>query len=182
MQPNPHALDPFQKPGPFHWQKGVLRYHKGMKALETYLSEYAQSHRHPLNVKIHNVCVPAIMWSLLAFAFTFRITEGLTAAHAIAFAALIYYAFFENVRVVLAMTALSLAMFATFPWIGSLRGVSLAVFVVAWIGQFYGHKIEGQKPSFFQDLLFLLIGPVWVLAKAFPKFLFPPAGQDTQTP
>ena len=37
-----------------------------------------------------------------------------------------------------------------------------AVFVVAWIGQFIGHKIEGKKPSFFEDLQFLLIGPAWV--------------------
>ena len=42
---------------------------------------------------------------------------------------------------------------------------SLVIFVVAWIGQFYGHKIEGQKPSFFKDLQFLLIGPAWVFEK-----------------
>ncbi|WP_375138530.1 Mpo1-like protein [Psychrobacter sp. MF31] len=36
------------------------------------------------------------------------------------------------------------------------------VFVIAWIGQFIGHKIEGKKPSFFEDLQFLLIGPAWV--------------------
>ena len=36
------------------------------------------------------------------------------------------------------------------------------IFVVAWIGQFIGHKIEGKKPSFFEDLQFLLIGPAWV--------------------
>ncbi len=40
---------------------------------------------------------------------------------------------------------------------------ALVVFVVAWIGQFIGHKIEGKKPSFLQDLQFLLIGPVWLL-------------------
>ena len=42
---------------------------------------------------------------------------------------------------------------------------SLIIFVVAWIGQFYGHKIEGKKPSFFKDLQFLLIGPAWVFEK-----------------
>jgi len=40
---------------------------------------------------------------------------------------------------------------------------SIAVFVIAWIGQFIGHKIEGKKPSFLQDLQFLLIGPAWLL-------------------
>ncbi|RYG26994.1 MAG: DUF962 domain-containing protein, partial [Chitinophagaceae bacterium] len=41
--------------------------------------------------------------------------------------------------------------------------VSLVIFVVAWVGQFIGHKIEGKKPSFFDDLRFLLIGPIWLL-------------------
>ena len=45
----------------------------------------------------------------------------------------------------------------------------IGVFVVAWIGQFIGHKIEGQKPSFFQDLQFLLIGPAWLLSFIYKK-------------
>jgi uncharacterized membrane protein YGL010W len=48
-------------------------------------------------------------------------------------------------------------------WLG------IGVFVVAWIGQFIGHKIEGKKPSFFTDLAYLLIGPTWVVAKAYRK-------------
>ena len=48
---------------------------------------------------------------------------------------------------------------------------SLIIFVVAWIGQFIGHKIEGKKPSFFQDLQFLLIGPAWLM-----HFLYKKAG------
>ena len=35
---------------------------------------------------------------------------------------------------------------------------------LAWIGQFIGHKIEGEKPSFFDDLKFLLIGPAWLMS------------------
>lgn len=49
--------------------------------------------------------------------------------------------------------------------------VALGAFVVAWIGQFYGHKIEGKKPSFFEDLQYLLIGPVWVIHKINPQIL-----------
>jgi uncharacterized membrane protein YGL010W len=41
--------------------------------------------------------------------------------------------------------------------------VSLVIFFVAWIGQFYGHKIEGKKPSFLKDIQFLLIGPAWLM-------------------
>ena len=43
------------------------------------------------------------------------------------------------------------------------------IFVVAWIGQFIGHKIEGKKPSFFEDLQFLLIGPMWLLADLYRR-------------
>ena len=47
---------------------------------------------------------------------------------------------------------------------------SLMIFIVAWIGQFIGHKIEGKKPSFLQDLQFLLIGPAWLLSFIYNKF------------
>jgi uncharacterized membrane protein YGL010W len=43
--------------------------------------------------------------------------------------------------------------------------ISIILFVLAWIGQFYGHKVEGMKPSFFKDLQFLLVGPAWVFKK-----------------
>ena len=44
---------------------------------------------------------------------------------------------------------------------------ALIIFIIAWIGQFIGHEIEGKKPAFFKDLQFLLIGPLWTLAHAF---------------
>ena len=47
--------------------------------------------------------------------------------------------------------------------------LSLAIFITAWIGQFIGHKIEGKKPSFFEDLQFLLIGPAWLLSFIYKK-------------
>lgn len=47
--------------------------------------------------------------------------------------------------------------------------VFLGVFILSWIGQFYGHKIEGKKPSFLKDLQFLLIGPVWLLHFIYKK-------------
>lgn len=48
--------------------------------------------------------------------------------------------------------------------------LSVIVFVIAWIGQFVGHQIEGKKPSFFKDLQFLLIGPLWLLAFVYRHF------------
>ena len=57
-------------------------------------------------------------------------------------------------------------------WLGStvnLFFTFLMIFVVAWIGQFDGHHIEGEKPSFAKDLQFLLIGPLWIVEKLSSK-------------
>jgi len=63
----------------------------------------------------------------------------------------------------LAMTAAMLGLLALMPP-PTVLPVSLAIFVVAWIGQFIGHQIEGRKPSFLDDLRFLLVGPLFVLS------------------
>jgi len=51
--------------------------------------------------------------------------------------------------------------------------LSIAIFVVAWIGQFYGHKVEGKKPSFLKDIQFLLIGPAWLMHFIFKRIGIP---------
>jgi uncharacterized membrane protein YGL010W len=140
-----------------------------MRSIDSYLDEYAESHQNPVNVKIHNVCVPAIMWSVLGFLHTFPLTENLRVSHLVAFAALVYYGFFGRPRISIAMSVLVILMVLSFSIVPELRWVSVAVFVAAWVGQFYGHRVEGKKPSFFKDLLFLLIGPVWVVEKWFGK-------------
>jgi uncharacterized membrane protein YGL010W len=45
-----------------------------------------------------------------------------------------------------------------------------ACFVGGWVLLFAGHKIEGNKPAFFQGPVYLLVGPVWV-AKELWSFL-----------
>ena len=68
----------------------------------------------------------------------------------------------------MAMVAVSVAMIAACVWVQGivpypLWQTAIVIFVVAWIGQFVGHKIEGKKPSFFKDLQFLLVGPMWLM-------------------
>ena len=76
--------------------------------------------------------------------------------------------------------ALGFVLWAALVWLGNevllwwlgrsgLLWFSIVVFVLAWIGQFIGHKIEGKKPSFFQDVQFLLIGPAWLMAFVYRK-------------
>lgn len=141
-----------------------------MRTLESYLSEYAESHQNPLNIKIHNICVPAIMWSVFAFLHTFE------AAELVAVSAMIYYATFRKWALWAVMMGVVVLCFLSFEVIPHLRMTAIIVFVIAWIGQFYGHHIEGKKPSFVKDLLFLLIGPLWVIVKAFPKLISPSDG------
>ncbi|AGH96704.1 DUF962 domain-containing protein [Pseudobdellovibrio exovorus] len=144
-----------------------------MRSLESYLSEYSESHRNPRNIQIHNICVPAIMWSLLALLSLVAFTPQLHLGHVVVVAALIYYGSFKNARVLLAMAVVAVLMLLSFRLLefNTRLWSAIIIFVVAWIGQFYGHKVEGKKPSFFKDLQFLLIGPVWVLHKIAPRWI-----------
>ncbi len=129
--------------------------------IDALLARYAQSHRHPMNEIIHCLCVPAIVFSLLGLCWTVSPALALV----VAAASLAYYLRLSPAFAVgmLAMAALMLVLLARLP-AGAVLPVSAVVFVLAWIGQFIGHRIEGKKPSFFEDLRFLLVGPLFVLA------------------
>ncbi len=142
-----------------------------MKTLSWYLNEYSISHQNPKNIKIHSVCVPAIMWSLLGLLSLIEITPDWNLGHVVALGVLIRYSFFKNAKLVVAMTVVVAGLFLTYDLVPNLPVTAATVFVLAWVGQFYGHKIEGKKPSFFQDVQFLLIGPLWVLKKVAPGLI-----------
>lgn len=151
-----------------------------MKDLQTLLNQYGESHINATNKMIHWICVPAIMFSLIGLlkSLPFFVSRDfmLNWGGVALIVALLYY------------LRLSIAMFLGFFVIGliilwgnqkiwlamdqSYSGLalfSIILFVVAWIGQFIGHKIEGKKPSFLEDLQFLLIGPAWLLHFIFEK-------------
>jgi uncharacterized membrane protein YGL010W len=150
-----------------------------MRSAQTWLAEYGESHQHPTNEFLHFVCVPAIvlsvmglLWSLPVPAAFVRVSPWLNWASLAALAAFLYYLSL-SVRLALggalafALLLLLTAALAQLPpplWL-----TSLAIFVVAWIGQFIGHAIEGKRPSFFKDVQFLLIGPLWLLAQLYRR-------------
>jgi uncharacterized membrane protein YGL010W len=139
-----------------------------MKNLKTYIDEYSESHQNPVNIKIHKVCVPAIMFSLLGIVKALPVPVSwplwLDWSYLVVVMAFIYYGLFRNVRVVLAIFILVLPMMVILEILRPRFFIlSIVIFIVAWIGQFIGHKIEGKKPSFFKDLFFLLIGPIWTM-------------------
>lgn len=140
-----------------------------MKTISEWLNEYGESHQNATNKSIHWVCVPAILFSVIGLLAHF--SALLTALLIIL--TLVFYARLDLVLTV-AMSALFLVM-AWLIWILPVgMGFYIAIFVLGWIAQFYGHKVEGKKPSFFKDLQFLFIGPLWCvdayIAKVIPKF------------
>jgi len=130
------------------------------RTIDLLLDQYSDSHRHPTNELIHVVCVPVIVFTLLGILWSIHPALAVAACSA----ALVYYVRLSPPFALgmLLMSTVMLAVLALMPRYTVLP-LSIAIFVVAWIGQFIGHKIEGKKPSFFDDLRFLLIGPLFVL-------------------
>ena len=129
--------------------------------IDVLLARYAESHRNHTNEIIHFVCIPLIVLSLLGILWAIHPVVAIAAT----LASLYYYTrlsrgFAIGMGV---MSAVMLGLLSLMPDMTVLPA-SIAIFVVAWIGQFIGHKIEGKKPSFFEDLRFLLIGPLFVLS------------------
>lgn len=130
------------------------------RTIDALLAQYSESHRNPVNELIHFVCVPVIVFTLLGLLWAIHPLVAL----ATSLGALVYYYQLSRsfAAGMLVMIAVMLGLLAALPP-ATVLPLSLAIFVVAWIGQFIGHKIEGKKPSFFDDLRFLLIGPLFVL-------------------
>ena len=136
-----------------------------MKTIHEWFDAYGESHQNPTNKLIHWICVPAIMFSI--FGILWAITP--LAAWAVAAASMIFY-FSVSFSLSLGIVVLYGLMAALSNSLGEpLMTVSVAIFVIAWIFQFIGHKIEGKKPSFFDDLKFLLVGPLWCMGFLFRK-------------
>jgi uncharacterized membrane protein YGL010W len=142
--------------------------------VDRWLGNYSEDHRNATNVLIHWICVPLILWAVIALLWTVPVPAflgrpGFWAGMAM-FAALVFYLRLSR--------PLCFGMLALFVVLGALTEVlyralgpsalmwlAIGVFVAAWIAQFVGHHIEGRRPAFFTDLVYLLIGPAWIVAK-----------------
>lgn len=146
---------------------------RNMRTIESWLSEYGESHQNPTNKLVHWVCVPVIFFCVVGLLYGVKLgvllAPGLqlNLAMVVLLATILYYvrlspslavgmALFAGVCLFLAeaIEASGIPL-----WL-----VSLTLFVLAWIGQFWGHKIEGKKPSFLKDVQFLMIGPAWLMS------------------
>lgn len=149
-----------------------------MKNLQQWLAEYGESHQNHQNKNIHWVCVPLIFFSIVGLLFEIKIplhinSFQLNLAVIVVLLVTIYYAVLSStiwigmlifgIICILIWHSLELSGFVQL-WI-----LSLIIFALAWIGQFYGHKIEGKKPSFLKDIQFLMIGPAWLMSFIYKK-------------
>lgn len=149
-----------------------------MKTTQEYFDEYAISHQNKTNQIIHYICVPVIFFSVIGLLMsiptsflenTLGLYNPLLENWAVVVTVIVSFfylvlGFWYFVNMLFVILTCIIGNF----WIGNnfdLLYASIIIFVLGWIGQFYGHKIEGAKPSFLKDLEFLLIGPLWVIQK-----------------
>ena len=148
------------------------------REVERWLGNYSEDHRHPTNIAIHWICVPLILWTVIALLWTVPVPEaigrtGLWAGVAM-FSAMMFY-----LRLSRTLAFGMLAAFVLFGLISEalyralgpmpLMWLAMGVFAAAWIAQFIGHQVEGKRPSFLTDVAYLLIGPAWIVAKIMRK-------------
>ena len=137
-----------------------------MRKIDLLFARYGESHRNPTNKTIHWICVPLITWSLLAALWAWTPWAACAMiAFAVAFYAWLSWPIAVGMLVVSALMVWPLAQLG-----GYVLTIAIVVFVAAWVGQFIGHRIEGKKPSFFEDIKFLLIGPAWLLGFVYRRF------------
>jgi uncharacterized membrane protein YGL010W len=142
-----------------------------MKTALDQLSKYAEYHRDRRNIATHLVGVPMIMFAVVALLSRPTIELGGLPVNPAIVTLIwtgIYYVLLDTglgilltaIIAAMAWGGLQLAALDTAAWLA--WGIGL--FVVGWIIQFIGHYYEGKKPAFVDDIIGLLIGPLFVLS------------------
>ena len=148
-----------------------------MRKIDQLLAEYGESHQNSTNKTIHWICVPLIFLSVVGLIASIPsslvqsvLGENNPYANWAAIVLILVLIYYVSLSIPLSIgmmlfgaLCLFVVNFIAQANIAPLWAVSLAIFFVAWVGQFYGHKVEGKKPSFLKDVQFLLIGPAWLM-------------------
>jgi uncharacterized membrane protein YGL010W len=154
-----------------------------VREVQIWFDEYSESHRHPVNKGLHYVCVPLIVVSLIGMLWALpipaefgEISPALNWGSTFLLASVVYY-FILSMPLAFGMLPFVLLTVLAVLWLDSLPGplwsISAGLFVLAWVGQFAGHAVEGRSPSFFRDMQYLMMGPVWLLAGIYKRLGIP---------
>lgn len=147
------------------------------RPIDRWFAAYSADHQDARNQRLHVICVPAIVWSVIALLYAIPVGETVPAGSVAWVAAIMTMAFWVRLSTSLGfgaavcmLSSLALTQYLHQQFgVAALAVAAVAVFVIAWIGQFIGHAYEGKRPSFFTDLVYLLIGPIWVLGKFYRR-------------
>lgn len=138
-----------------------------MKTLQAHLVNYAGYHRDLRNIHTHFVGIPLIVLAVAVLLACLPLGSGLLALHPVLLGAILFY-----LRLDLALGALMAVVMLLAGWAGMAIAalplgvwIGLALFVAGWVIQFVGHAYEGRKPAFVDDLVGLLVGPLFVVAE-----------------
>ncbi|MBS1511408.1 MAG: DUF962 domain-containing protein [Bacteroidetes bacterium] len=149
-----------------------------MKTIHQWLAEYGESHQNATNKTIHWICVPTIFFSVVGFLYCIKLpwvaaNEQINIAMITLAVVVLYYFSLSRTlwmgMLLFGLACLYICHLIERSGIMPLWLFCLVAFVAAWIGQFYGHKVEGKKPSFLKDIQFLLIGPAWLMSFIYKK-------------
>jgi uncharacterized membrane protein YGL010W len=157
-----------------------------MRKIDALLAEYGESHQNQTNKNIHWICVPLIFFSVVGLIAAIPsgivqeiLGEGNPYANWATITLILVTAYYITLSISLTIGMVLFGLLCL--WVANtiagsgaqLWVVCLIIFALAWVGQFYGHKVEGKKPSFFKDLQFLLIGPAWLMHFIYKKMGIP---------
>lgn len=153
------------------------------RSLQDWFDEYGKSHRNATNKAIHWVCVPVIFFCVIGLLYSIPLPDAppfsrphMLGSLAVGIVGIFYVRLSFTMAIGMVLWSLfcleacrHLYMYAPLP----LWSLCTILFILAWIGQFYGHKVEGKKPSFLADLQFLMIGPAWLLGHIYRRLGIP---------
>ena len=137
-----------------------------MSVLTRLLESYKKNHQNPVNEMIHIFAIPLIMFSILGVTAAFDIFLEYILVGIVLF----YYLKLSKIAALLMLVWLLIYLGLVALLKPYIIEISLLLFVLGWILQFLGHFIEGKRPSFFEDLRYFLIGPLFVAQKLISKF------------
>ena len=159
-----------------------------VRSIHRYIAEYEKNHQNPINVILHLICIPLIFFSTLGliwaipvqFHFLGKYKDFANLATIVIGVVMYYYwtlsrIFFWVMLFTLGIFSYCIVQLEYWERDGgpAFWLVCLVLFILSWIGQFIGHKIEGKKPSFLTDFKLLLFGPLWLWGKVFNRFKIP---------
>jgi uncharacterized membrane protein YGL010W len=148
-----------------------------MRTFDQWMNEYGDSHRNPTNQLVHKICVPLIMLTIVGFLWALPIPQSFEGIPYLNWATIfvaycLSFYLFLSLKMFLGMVVQTFVMCLICEYLerkNVLLPFCVIVFALSWIGQFWGHKVEGKRPSFLKDLVFLLIGPLWVTRFLYKK-------------